>query len=428
MWNIKLDILLNNNKMKYYIFIAISLFMLSCTNKTQKRTIEASDTEISKKNEAHQEVEDLPIIDLQKDYPLKTIALQDIADVEYIPLEIREDALLSYSSFTLTDSFFIANSQNLDVCFFHRNGKLSHTFNRKGESGEEYTNINALCIDNQAKEVYVYDASQGRSKIQVYSFNGEYRRTFKYGNNISFLHSIFDYDKDYLLAEDHYSVDWEKGSKPNSTPYYKISKKDGKMVSIPLAINKPRFRDGIIFSNQDVYVAASMDISPTARINQKNIISEFVLDTIYTYQEDKFIPVAIRKNFIKKNGIPIIVALDAITRRYLLWYTAEKDIDKKKLSIPDPKTFLYDKYTGKCVQVHLFNGDGISAEVALNKLKKRISGNLHVLPNNCVMQIYPAHFLLEQNEEGKLKGELKEIASKLMEEDNPVLMLAKFQE
>ena len=30
-------------------------------------------------------------------------------------------------------------------------------------------------------------------------------------------------------------------------------------------------------------------------------------------------------------------------------------------------------------------------------------------------------------EEGKLQGELKEIASKLTEEDNPVIMLAKFK-
>ena len=36
-----------------------------------------------------------------------------------------------------------------------------------------------------------------------------------------------------------------------------------------------------------------------------------------------------------------------------------------------------------------------------------------------------AHELVEANEEGKLKGRLKEIASTLDEEDNPVIMLMK---
>ena len=43
------------------------------------------------------------------------------------------------------------------------------------------------------------------------------------------------------------------------------------------------------------------------------------------------------------------------------------------------------------------------------------------------MQYYPAYVLIELLEEGKLQGELKEIASKLTEEDNPVIMLAKFK-
>ncbi|MEG2856953.1 MAG: 6-bladed beta-propeller, partial [Bacteroides sp.] len=54
--------------------------------------------------------------------------------------------------------------------------------------------------------------------------------------------------------------------------------------------------------------------------------------------------------------------------------------------------------------------------------------NLHVLPRGYVLQAYPADFLMELNEAGKLKGKLKTIASKLSEEDNPVLMIAKFKE
>ncbi len=38
---------------------------------------------------------DLPVFDISKNYPEKEIRLQDIADVEYVPLETTDDLLLS---------------------------------------------------------------------------------------------------------------------------------------------------------------------------------------------------------------------------------------------------------------------------------------------------------------------------------------------
>ena len=52
----------------------------------------------------------------------------------------------------------------------------------------------------------------------------------------------------------------------------------------------------------------------------------------------------------------------------------------------------------------------------------------NVLPNNTGIIAQRAEKLLKDYNDGKLEGELKEIASKLKEEDNPVLMLLKFKE
>ncbi|WP_187367578.1 hypothetical protein [Bacteroides bouchesdurhonensis] len=52
----------------------------------------------------------------------------------------------------------------------------------------------------------------------------------------------------------------------------------------------------------------------------------------------------------------------------------------------------------------------------------------NVLPNNTGIIAQRAEKLLKDYNDGKLEGELKEIASKLKEEDNPVLMLIKFKE
>lgn len=50
-----------------------------------------------------------------------------------------------------------------------------------------------------------------------------------------------------------------------------------------------------------------------------------------------------------------------------------------------------------------------------------------LLHNTSYCLIYP-DYLLQAHSANKLKGELKEIASKLKEDDNPVLMLIKFKE
>ena len=98
--------------------------------------------------------------------------------------------------------------------------------------------------------------------------------------------------------------------------------------------------------------------------------------------------------------------------------------DAKKMVWPD-KTFLQDRYTGECTQIKLADKNITDKKY---RFRHRASANLFCLPNGHIMQYYSAYRLVELYKEGKLQGELKEIASKLGEDDNPVLMLAKFKE
>ena len=53
---------------------------------------------------------DLPVIDVSKTYPKKEIRLQDIADIEYIPLETTDDVLLDRTVLSyLSDKYIIAH-------------------------------------------------------------------------------------------------------------------------------------------------------------------------------------------------------------------------------------------------------------------------------------------------------------------------------
>ena len=46
---------------------------------------------------------------------------------------------------------------------------------------------------------------------------------------------------------------------------------------------------------------------------------------------------------------------------------------------------------------------------------------------NCGISFYSADRLIERNKEGKLKGELQQIASNVESDDNPILMIVKFK-
>lgn len=416
--------------------IGVSCFPLQACSGGKSKPVEG--TQKQPADTVYADAGTLPVIDFQKTYPKKVIPIQELADVEYIPLKTHDSALLSSAcQIKLIDRYIVTNSRNA-VCFFRRDGRFSHAFDHRGNSGEEYFGLAGITIDENAKEIFITDMQ----RIQVYDFSGNYLRTLKTPYRYFFDFSIVDYDEKYLIGEEHYNVD--KGQEANANPisYYKISKKDGKLTPLPVKVTgRKRVSDTFNFDQGELYGSIPLFVSPIARMCGGVLIAEQALDTMYVFRNDSLCPVAVRRN----NGIeqenPFISTLDLITPRYQLWQTLKKELDIKNKSIaeiqtmqaPDPKQYLYDKRTGECVEVQFSNADGISAEDAAEHLtyQNRLSANLYVMPDdmqNVAIQRMPAEFLVRQYESGKLKGRLKEIASRLKEDDNPVLMIARFRE
>ena len=402
---------------KFYLILTCAV-LCACGggNKQQKASAHES--------ESTQAPLSLPVLDLQKKYPQKIINLQDIADVEYIVLESHNEALISAPYTVVTDSMIITCSPLEDnVIFFQRNGKFSHSFNRKGQSGKEYTGISDMRVNTAKKEIYINDNL--KRCVQVYTYNGEYIRTLKLKStphNGYLMGTIYNCDEEHILAEDWWNVDELKEQPTNHRPYYRISTSDGSISRLPLFIEK-RIRDGFKWYDEESDTFGSMGVclSPVAYINDELIIADFGLDTVYSYKENLLTPIAIRKNRMKSEDVPIIAGIEAITDKYYLWYAVEKDI--KKTIWPD-WTYLQDRRTGKCIQTKLVDKNITDKK---HRFRSRPSANGYTVPKHHIMQYYPAYVLIELLEEGKLQGELKEIASKLTEEDNPVIMLAKFK-
>lgn len=405
--------------MKNLYLILVLSALVACTGSSQKEKPACVNTPV-------EPFGGLPVFDLQGQYPKKEIILQDIADVRYVVLETGDSSLVGTRPILMTDSLIVTVNKKSDVIFFDKSGKYLHSFNHTGMSGEEYGDIvSGYCIDEKAREIFIYDGLQ--SRIQVYGYGGAYRRTLKLPKNRMFVFSIFEYDENFLFGEDYLFVDSQDGKYPvNKTPYYKISKKDGKLTSIPITL-KERIRDGLSYMIGDLGASVGLFMSPVARLGSDILIADYSLDTAYVYRDDHLIPLTVRRNHTSENNIPILATVDVMTGRYLLWYTIVKDIDVKNNHVSDPVAYLYDRFANEYCQVDLVNRDVVSA-TNVPAFQMRLSANYHVVPENYAIQCYPAEELIELNGQGKLKGELKEIASKLNDEDNPVLLIAKFKE
>lgn len=411
-------LILRKTMKKLYLLFALGA-LVACTGSPQKEKPASVNTPA-------EPFGGLPVFDLQGQYPKKEIILQDLADVRYVALETGDSSLVGTRPILMTDSLIVTVNKKSDVIFFDKSGKYLHSFNHTGMSGEEYGDIvSGYCIDEKAREIFIYDGLQ--SRIQVYGYGGAYRRTLKLPKNRMFVFSIFEYDENFLFGEDYLFVDSQDGKYPvNKTPYYKISKKDGKLTSIPITL-KERIRDGLSYMIGDLGASVGLFMSPVARLGSDILIADYSLDTAYVYRDDHLIPLTVRRNHTSENNIPILATVDVMTGRYLLWYTIVKDIDVKNNHVSDPVTYLYDRFTNEYCRVDLVNRDVVSA-TNIPAFQMRLSANYHVVPENYAIQYYPTEELIELNGQGKLKGELKEIASKLNDEDNPVLLIAKFKE
>ncbi|MDR0698124.1 MAG: 6-bladed beta-propeller, partial [Tannerella sp.] len=93
--------------------------------------------------------DDFITVDVTASYPKKELILQDFMDVEYIPLETNDDFLCQGFVQAIGKDIIIVRNRSLDghIFIFDRNGRGLKKLNRKGQSGEVYTNILGITLD-----------------------------------------------------------------------------------------------------------------------------------------------------------------------------------------------------------------------------------------------------------------------------------------
>jgi hypothetical protein len=368
----------------------------------------------------------LPILDTSKEYPEIKVDIHELGEVEYIPLETTDESVMRVGLYHYISNDYII-VQDLGVMqIFDRKGKHITRFDHTGPGPKEYHYIHGCKADFRAKELYIYDPK----KIQVYSFSGEWIRTV--GNIPEGIRPefTFDYNEKYLITHNVFHDYWNFEKLPvDLTPYYLIDKQTGEFIPLPLTVKNrisrivhKEIKD--ISENVAQPIVEKILINPMLANGSDILIADFGLDTLYSYKNDRLTPIAVQYPSAHSTNPPVVIAPFFYTDQFLIFKPVEIRYDSKYALQPldDAPLMMWNRKTNEIYRIQLYDSNRPN-----RKLKNTMEGMQLENPN----QIFIAHYadkLCTDNEEGKLKGKLKEVASKLTEEDCHVVAICKLKD
>lgn len=226
---------------------------------------------------------------------------------------------------------------------------------------------------------------------------------------------VFDYDEDNLICYDM-SVYYSEGKKRDKQFYHTIiSKQDGSItrsISIPFVVVKAPY-----VQNGDGIAVAS--VCPIVPYKGDWLLIETSSDTIYCYKPQEN---ALHSFFMKtpSKDPEVLVTMGTITDRYYFMQTIEEVFDFTTRRGSPNTELMYDKQEDAVFEPIVLSSDYAK--------EQKVNMVMHPINNKIAsFQILPANQLVEAYENNELKGKIKEIAAKLNEESNPVVLVMKYK-
>ena len=365
-------------------------------------------------------------VDVSKSYPKKELILQDLFDIEYVPLETTDEMLTEGHIQYIGDNYMIFKNLGRmagEIFIFDRQGKAVRKINRLGQSGEEYLNILGVDHDEQADELFVN--SHYSDKVFVYDSEGNYKRSFDYLDGTLYA-PIKILDEERLIAYDDY---FEYDKVPEKRDCYLIlSREDGRLlekIHIPYEEKK-----SLIIMRRDLNgkLTGNWGIRNTLMPPYQDgwLLIEPSADTIYTYSASRgLMPLIVRTPPVNEMDPEVFLFPTIFTDRYVFMQAVERSfnfgVDKDV-----PRTnLIYDKTEQTAYEGEVINRDFEGTPVNLwfaHRVIMEFNDDEIAFATRL-----EAPDLVEALNDGKLRGPLKEIASSLDEEDNPVILIAKYK-
>ena len=380
--------------MKRINYFLIALFLITgCTGGSKQSTSE------------------LVVIDVTNSFAKKELKLQDIVDVEYIPLETTDEFLCPGNLNAIVSNNLIAvnDMRSGSIILFDISGKGLININKRGQGPGEYQAVLDIAFDEEKNEMYVIDM---RSQIFIYDLNGKFIRSFKIQEGYG-ASNIRNFDRERLMCID------QNTKKPL---FFFASKQDGafkefigipreKQVSLNVQLNT---------GNREVdFFGASIGPNIKCIPYRDNwLLMDFSSDTVFTYSHDnKMSPFLVRTPSIHSMNPEVFLIPYMFTDSYYFMESVKKSYNVETRQFPTTP-LMYDCKEKAVFEYTMYNDDYPDKPFTPSQGQTVRSGNEIV-----AFVIFESFELVEAYKEGKLKGRLKEIASKLNEDDNQVIML-----
>ena len=303
------------------------------------------------------------------------------------------------------------NGQDGDIFIFDRTGKGQRKINRSGQGSQEYTNIGSIALDEEKGELFINNYYS--SQFIVYDLSGNFKRTLKYDKDFNFNSGkIYNFDQDNLICYD------EIGNYKNlrKSAFWLLSKQDGSIVK---EIELPYEHKISPFLSKGIWSAGPRN---TELISQNGswVLIEPSTDTIYSYSQDHSIkPFIVRTPSIHSMDPPEVFLMPTVfTDRYYFMSLLKAEFNFETGRGFPTSGLMYDRLENSVFIPKTYNGDYTSKR-EMYMMSRPLD------PEFVIGQALQAHELVEAYGKGQLKGKLKEIATTLDEESNPVIMLIK---
>lgn len=366
----------------------------------------------------------LPVFDLSKDYPQKKLRLQDMAEIEYVPLETTDEILLGGSSVlsAVTDKYILIHESRLgDIFVFDRKtGKIYSHFNHRGQGGMEYSWIkNGTILDEKKEEIYV--CSQF---IFVYSLKGEYKRTLKikgFENDMKILN--FD-DESLFIYDDVVVLEPGRESRIKKDPYRLVSKKDGSLISVLDIHFSKRYTNKIPQKlENNMWRTFQFYYPHNVHYGSDIVIMDISSDTLYHLSPNKgLIPRLTRTPSIHATD-PRHIWIPFLTiDKFMLFGTFILDFNSSGGQIP---TLMYDFATGEVNKVSILDTEYDTKAWSQGEWEP---GGDPAIAKNVYAEFIDVSSMKEAYKGKRLVGNGMKVAKNLMEDDNPVVRIIKFKQ
>lgn len=360
------------------------------------------------------------VVDVAKDYPPQEIWIQDIAEVEYLPMATTDSTLVNGTPSLVSEEGIVARGARPgEILLFDAKGqRLKGRICRRGQGPEEYSAVIFNIVDWKRKEVFIADYTS----LKVYDFSGRYLRTLLKEDIMSM--DIRNLNEEYLIC----SKD-RKGCETAYHPYFLLPKNGGEADS--LAIEVPCFiasKRKILWDDghtNDAYGTIPLLFGSADKI----WLTSLALDTVFLLHPDLTLePVMVPLQAPTKNPEAPLLYFRGMNNRYAWVSRLPRQVTVK----------MSDMAAGREKRENLYMYDRKNKEwfrpVYRNRAFNRPDAhpvylNVTSVPDGYGLVTLNAMDLVEAYRNNEIIDEkLKAIASTLKEEDNPVLMLLKFKD